>query len=214
MLNLLMNGQIGVFLVVLMAIIFSLTLHEFGHAGAAKLLGDDTAERSGRLSLNPFVHLDPVGLLMVVLIGFGYAKPVPMNTRVLSRPWARAFVAAAGPAMNLLLAVVAVNFLVWAMRPNGVQLTDIEVVALSIMANINLLLMLFNLIPLGDLDGHYLVSWLLPRNVRARYDYLNHQYGSKVFIVLILLSFLGLPIFNFLMTMGNALVPYITFVRG
>lgn len=213
MLQLLFNGQIGVFLIVLMAIIFSLTLHEFGHASAAKLLGDDTAERMGRLNLNPFSHIDPVGLLMVVLIGFGYAKPVPMNTRVLSRPWSRAFVAAAGPMMNLLLAVVAINFLMWAMGSNSIDLTHIEVVALSIMANINLLLMLFNLIPIGDLDGHYLVSWLLPRDMRARYDYFNHQYGSRVFIVLILLSFLGLPIFNFLMTMSNALVPYITFVR-
>lgn len=211
MLPLLFNGQIGVFLIVLMAIIFSLTLHEFGHASAARLLGDDTAERMGRLTLNPFAHIDPVGLLMVVLIGFGYAKPVPMNTQRLSQSWSRAFVAAAGPLMNLLLAIISVNFLIWAVHSETIQLTEIEIIALKYMANINLLLMLFNLIPLGDLDGHYLVSWLLPRDLSLSYDRFNHQYGTAVFLILIALSFIGVPIFGFLMTLSSMLMPYIIF---
>jgi len=212
MLQLLLNGQIAVFSIALFAIVFSLTLHEFGHAGAAKLLGDDSAERMGRLTLNPFAHIDPVGLLMVVLIGFGYAKPVPMNTRALTRPWARATVAAAGPLMNLLLATVSINFLAWTELHGTIRLTDAMQTALVIMAQINLMLMLFNLIPLGALDGHYILTWFLPRDLSARYERFNIQYGSKVFLVLILLSILGLPIFNFLMSFGARLVPHITFV--
>ncbi len=213
MLQLLLSGQIAVFLIALFAIIFSLTLHEFGHAAATTLLGDDTATHRGRLTLNPFAHIDPVGLLMVVLIGFGYAKPMPINTRVIHQNWARALVAAAGPLMNLLLAVVAINFLVWATQSHAVSLNDAALVALTIIAKINLLLMLFNLIPLGSLDGHYILQWFLPSHLSARYSEFNSQYGDKLFLVLIALSFVGVPIFNFLMSISATLVPYIIFIR-
>ena len=103
MLSLLTQGHIGLFLIILFAIIFSLTFHEFGHAFTAKKLGDDTAEQMGRLTLNPVRHIDPMGLLLVVMVGFGYARPVPVNSRNLRYPWADAAVAAAGPAMNLLM---------------------------------------------------------------------------------------------------------------
>jgi Zn-dependent protease len=69
------------FLLIVMALVISLSFHEWGHAFAAKLFGDDTAQRAGRLTLNPLAHIDPLGLLMVVLVGFGYAKPVPTNPR-------------------------------------------------------------------------------------------------------------------------------------
>ena len=79
----------------------SLTFHEFGYAFAAKQFGDDAAERQGQLTLNPVAHIDPPGLLMVVLIGFGYAKPVPTNPRNYSSFWAQPVVATAGPLANL-----------------------------------------------------------------------------------------------------------------
>ncbi len=213
MLQLLLSGHITVFVVVLVILVFSLTLHEFGHALFAKLFGDDTAERMGRLTLNPFAHIDPTGLLMVVLIGFGYAKPVPMNTRALPRLWMRALVAFAGPLMNLLLAVIAINFAVWADQSATFHLADTAISALSFVANINLLLALFNLLPIGALDGHYILSWLLPSDLRYRYEQFNSQYGSRLFLVLIVLSLLGLPIFNFLMTMSALLIPHMIFVQ-
>src|ERR1022692_4559886 len=134
MLHLLLSGQIAVFIIVLTVLVFSLTLHEFGHAIAGKLLGDDTAERMGRLTLNPFAHIDPMGLLMVVLIGFGYAKPVPMNTRVLTKVWMRAIVAAAGPLMNFLLALFAINGAVWAANSEVIHLSDAVLAALRLLA--------------------------------------------------------------------------------
>ena len=213
MLQLLLGGHIAVFLLILVTLVFSLTLHEFGHAVAGKMLGDDTAERMGRMTLNPFAHIDPMGLLMVVLIGFGYAKPVPMNSRALAQPWTRAIVAAAGPSMNLLLAMLAINYVTWADRSGATGLSEVGLVALGFVAKINLLLLLFNLIPLGALDGHYILSWLLPSNLSARYERFNEEYGSKLFLILIVLSILGLPIFNFLMSLSAMLVPYITFVH-
>jgi len=212
MIQLLINGQMQLFVILLVAITVSLTLHEYGHAQFAKWLGDDTAKRMGRLTLNPMAHIDPVGLLMVVMVGFGWAKPVPIDLRNLKTPWAGAVVAAAGPFMNLLLAVVAINIYAWAAKTGSFELTQSRVLALSILAQINLLLMLFNLIPLGPLDGHYILSWLLPRHLRTRYDYYNGRYGAYLFLGLILISFVGVPIFSFLMSFSAALIPFIMFI--
>lgn len=211
MLSLLLNGQALVFGIILVAIIFSLTLHEYGHARSAKWLGDDTAERMGRLTLNPAAHVDPVGLLMVVLVGFGYAKPVPISPNKMRQPWAGAAVAAAGPLMNLLLAILSVNLLLWGVKTGSFTFSDPPALALIILSKINLLLMLFNLIPLGPLDGHYIMSWFLPVRLRHPYDDFNNRYGSFVFIGLIILSLLGVPIFHFLMSFSAALIPYISF---
>jgi Zn-dependent protease len=212
MLSLLLNGQIQVFITLLVAIVFSLTLHEYGHAKAAKMLGDNTAERQGRLTLNPIAHIDPIGLLMVVFVGFGYAKSVPINPRNMQKPWAGAAVAAAGPFMNLLLAIAAINLLAWAAKSTAISLSEPSVLALTILAKINLLLMLFNLIPLGPLDGHYILSWWLPPRLGARYDQFNMSYGARLFLGLIILSILGVPVFRFLMTLSSILIPYITFI--
>lgn len=210
MLPLLFNGQVLLFGIILVAIILSLSLHEYGHAKAANLLGDDTAARQGRLTLNPVSHIDPVGLLMVVFVGFGYAKPVPFNPRNVKQNWGGAAIAAAGPLMNLLLAIVAVNVLSWGLQAD--VLNEAQIVALGIMAKINLLLMLFNLIPLGPLDGHYIMSWLLPPKYKFQYDNFNIRYGTYVFLGLILLSVAGIPVFRFLMDFSNLLVPFIRFI--
>ena len=212
MLQILLDGQVQLFVMILVAITFSLTLHEYGHAQSAKLLGDDTAQRMGRLTLNPIAHIDPVGLLMVIIVGFGWAKPVPIDIRNMKTPWGGAAVAVAGPLMNLLLAIVAINVYVWGVKSGSSAMTGASIQALSILAQINLLLMLVNLIPLGPLDGHYIMSWLLPRNLGIRYDYFNARYGSYVFLALILLSFMGVPVFRVLMSFSGALIPYLMFV--
>lgn len=212
MLQLLYSGEYIIFATILVSIIFSLTLHEYGHASCAKVLGDDTAQRMGRLTLNPVAHIDPVGLLMVVLVGIGYAKPVPTNPRNIKYPWGSAAVAAAGPLMNLLLAILTINVLQFSYLSSTFDLSGQQILFLSFMAQINLLLMLFNLIPFGPLDGHYIMSWVLPQQLRQRYDYYNEKYGAQLFLILILLSVFGVPIFRFLMDFSQALIPYLVFV--
>ena len=211
MLNLLFNGQALLFAILLLAIVVSLSLHEFGHAGMATALGDDTARRAGRLTLNPLAHVDPMGLLLVVLVGFGYARPVPFSPARL-RGWGAAAVAAAGPGMNLLLAAVAVNLLVLAARPDGLSLTPEALLALRILAQINMLLMLFNLLPLGPLDGHYVLSWLLPPALGRRYDRFNARHGTQAFLVLILLGVIGVPVFRVLARLADRVLPYLVVV--
>jgi len=213
MLNLLLQGQIALFAVILIAIVISLSLHEFGHAATAKLFGDDTAQKAGRLTLNPAAHIDPVGLLMTALIGFGYARPVPTNPSKFNSLWASFFVSAAGPAMNLLLAMIAINFYGLGLA-NGWSITQGDGAELFFMyfSLINLILMIFNLIPIGSLDGHYLLPYFLPRKMAQAYRYWNDRYGNQLLMGLILLSLVGVPVFDTIWNFGRSMLPSIMFV--
>jgi len=213
MLALLFQGQVALFILILVAIVISLSFHEFGHALVAKLYGDDTAQRAGRLTLNPAAHVDPFGLLMVATIGFGYAKPVPTNPAKFKSLWADMFVSAAGPGMNLLLAIVTINLFVlgrqlgWSfMQGEGAETFFVY------LALINLILMVFNLIPLGSLDGHYILPYFLPRRMAQTYRYWNDRHGNQFFLVLIVLSLVGVPVFRFIWNFGQVLLPWIVFV--
>ncbi len=212
LLSLLFAGEWQVFGLFVLAIIVSLSLHEFGHAASATLLGDSTPVQAGRLTLNPVAHIDLLGLLMVILVGFGYAKPVPFNPRQIRQRWGSAAVAAAGPAMNLLLAIVSINLYVWAARGGVIAQDSNAALILLVMAQINLLLMLFNLIPLGPLDGHYILSWALPPRLGYQYDVFNARYGTMVFLGLIVLSIAGVPVFRVLTTFAGQIIPYLTFI--
>ena len=213
MVSLLLQGQILLFALVMVALIVSLTFHEYAHAAVAKLSGDSTAERAGRLTLNPLPHIDPMGLLMLVLVGFGYAKPVPVDPRYLRSPRADLWIAAAGPVMNLLLAAVVWNGFL-ALRGAGVGFVFLPgpQTFVLLLVRINLLLMLFNLIPLGPLDGHWILPHLLPAAGARWYRYYNARFGSYALFGLILLSFAGVPVFRTLMAIAARLVPLITFV--
>jgi Zn-dependent protease len=173
-------------------LLFSLTVHEAAHAWSAWRLGDPTAGQLGRISLNPVVHIDPIGTLLLPLIAavtgaplIGWAKPVPVDTRRLGHP-RRDFmlVAAAGPASNLVLAVMAA--LVLRLLPSGdAPLGGIELIGpLGTIAfallQVNLLLALFNMIPVPPLDGGNVLGGLLGGTWRQRYESLR-PYG--VFIL-------------------------------
>lgn len=213
MLSLLTSGQIALFTLIVIALIISLTFHEFGHAFAAKQFGDNTAQRMGRLTLNPVAHIDPMGLLMVVLVGFGYVKPVPTNPRNFNSVWADLVVAGARLFANLLIAVVVWNvFLVGAQAQCPWLLNPGAETFFNILVGINLLLMIFNLIPLGPLDGHYILPYFLPQPLAQRYHEWNGRFGSWLLMGLILLSILGVPIFGAVFQFAMSLRPYITLV--
>jgi Zn-dependent protease len=213
MIALLLQGQVALFTLILVAIVISLTFHEFGHALVAKLYGDDTAQRAGRLTLNPAAHIDPLGLLMVATVGFGFAKPVPTNPANFTSLWADMFVSAAGPGMNLLLAIVSINFYVLGLNAGwSVLQGEGAQTFFTYLALINLILMVFNLLPIGALDGHYILPYFLPRRLAQSYRYWNARYGNQFFIVLILLSLVGLPVFRVIWDFGQALLPWIVFV--
>jgi Zn-dependent protease len=210
---LLNDGRYALFLLILTALVLSLCLHEFGHALAAKLYGDDTAQRAGRLTLNPIPHIDPLGLLMVVFIGFGYAKPVPTDPRKFSSRSGDVVVSAAGPAMNLVLAVASINLYLLGLQSGITALGEPGPRFFFVyLAQVNLLLMLFNLIPLGALDGHYILPYFLPDQLAMRYRYYNARYGNLLLLGLVALSLMGFPIFEYVFSLSQRLLPYIVFV--
>ena len=158
------------FVVWVVAILIALTFHEFSHALVANFLGDQTAKRMGRLSLNPLVHLDPIGFLALVLIGFGWGKPVPYNPYNLRYPkWGSTMVAAAGPASNLLMIIV--FGLVFKFIHPFFSDDNLLVAFLELLFQLNLILCLFNLIPIPPLDGSkFLLSALAaPEHYKTRF---------------------------------------------
>lgn len=201
------------FFLIVIALVISLSFHEFGHAATAKLFGDDTAQRMGRLTLNPLAHIDVMGLLMVVMVGFGYAKPVPTDPRNFTSRWADFWVSLAGPGMNLLLAFLVVNIWSLGLRMEiGFFYSDGARIFLIYLARINMVLMLFNLIPLGPLDGHYMLPYFLSPRAAAVYRDFNNQYGHFALMGLILISFAGVPVFSTIFRIGGFLLPYLRII--
>jgi len=154
----------------LIVLVVAFTIHEFAHAWVATRYGDNTPRLAGRLTLNPLVHLDPIGSLVLLTAGFGWAKPVPINPYVLTRRSASAvmWVSLAGPASNLLMAgIAAIPFQLGlvaisaAFIPSGSILPTLPQFLFEFVY-INLVLFLFNLIPIAPLDGEKILSYFMP----------------------------------------------------
>ena len=213
MIQLLFQQQYLLFTLIAFALIFSLTFHEYGHGKVASLIGDDTAERAGRLTLNPVPHIDPLGLLMVLIIGIGYARPVPTDPRKFRTRWGVLMVAAAGPGMNLLLAFVTINLYALCFNAGiGIFQTEVARFFFTYLALINMLLMLFNLLPIGPLDGSYILPYALPRQLALKYMEFNHRYGVYVLLGLIVLNFLDVPVFETIWNIGEFMLRIILVV--
>jgi Zn-dependent protease len=181
-LGLLLNGRFEELLIVALVLIIALSLHEFGHALAADLQGDPTARNLGRLTVNPKAHLDPFGSLMIVLAGFGWGKPVPFNpARLRNQRFGSLIVGAAGPLMNIFLAFVAA-ILLRVLSP-GAGPGGFAAGFLVQLLFLNVLLAVFNLIPVPPLDGSRILSAVLPPS-RQRIVYFLDRWGFVILLVL------------------------------
>ncbi len=169
------------------AIILGLTFHEFAHGWVADRLGDRTARSMGRLTLNPAAHLDPVGLVLLFLAGFGWAKPVPVNPYNLRGDMQRGMllVSLAGPATNIILAVVSAVVLG---AFYGLRLPYFESIMMY-MIQINVVLAVFNLIPIPPLDGSKILAGILPG--RQNWLYQLETYGAIILIILVFTGAIG-----------------------
>ena len=162
------------FIILIPVILFSLTIHEYAHALVAYRLGDDTAKRQGRLSLNPLVHLDLLGTLLLFIVHFGWAKPVPVDPRNFRNPKKdMLLVALAGPVSNILTAIAAAVILKavfenFAAIPLGSGV-DVAVRMLVWFIYIGIVLAVFNMIPVPPLDGSRVLYGLLPDSLAYRY---------------------------------------------
>ena len=178
------------------AILIALTIHELSHGYVAKFLGDTTAERSGRLTLNPLAHLDPIGALMLLFGPFGWAKPVPVNPVNFAHPVeGMAFVAAAGPLSNIALA--ALTGLIF--RFGIGEMNSLFGVFLYILFVINIGLAVFNLLPVYPLDGSRIVLAFLKGNQRAGY-LKAMRVAPKIFFGMIIAEWvLNIPILSYIL---------------
>lgn len=191
-------GFLRLTVLVVLSLLVAITIHEFSHALVATVLGDNTARRQGRLSLNPLRHLDPSGTVMILVAGFGWGKPVPVNPRLLAHSHTgTALVAAAGPLSNLvvafLLAIPIKLGLLDSTRPaldrvthvmtGGFQEGAADIVGLVIF--FNLLLAVFNMIPLSPLDGSRVFTRLIPSEYAATYSRIQ-QHGPAILAILIM----------------------------
>lgn len=189
------NNPMSLFflLVGIPGVLIAITFHEFAHAYAAYKLGDDTAKREGRLSLNPFDHLDPVGSVLLLFAGFGWGKPVHVNptnyTRKMSMEKGEAIVSIAGPVMNIILAFVfaIIQCLIIKYGRNVAFFTTTMGQILMLIINstiaVNVGLGIFNLIPLPPLDGSKVIMPLLP--YKAKQFFINNEQMFYIIFVLI-----------------------------
>jgi len=173
----------------LIAVIIGITFHEFSHAAVASLQGDQTARSQGRLTLNPISHLDPLGSIALIVAGFGWGRPVPVTpSRLRSGRLGHVLVGLAGPAANFVVALVAAVGLRIAYPTAGTTLdVGFTVTLLSMIVTINVVLGVFNLLPIPPLDGSTLLSIALPPSRQNIVAFLN-QYGIFLLLGLLILA--------------------------
>ena len=191
------------------AVIIAMTFHEYAHAFAADKLGDDTPRQQGRLTLNPLKHIEPVGFFLLLFAGFGWGRPVEINTnrfnKNMDKSKGEAIVSFAGPLMNIILATVSAFILGVILKFNllaklQMQYAEIVIIFMMQLLYINLGLGIFNLIPLPPLDGSKILRHFLPYNAKVWFD--NNQYIFYIAFIVIwvlgLASYIVSPAISFL----------------
>jgi len=206
-----MNNFIAQLIILAPPLLLALTVHEFAHGYVAYRLGDPTAKNAGRLTLNPLKHLDPIGTIAFFFIKFGWAKPVPVNPNYFKNPRKdMLWVALAGPATNLAMAIISaiMTKLVWALASLLPYSATAEAILVPLNAMliasvwINLVLCIFNFLPIPPLDGSRILSGILPDDLARSYQQVE-RYG---FIIILILAFSGL--------LSKVILPVISFANS
>lgn len=168
------------FIINALAFIIALTIHEFSHAYVADKLGDPTPRSYGRLTLNPLAHLDPLGTLAIIFIGFGWAKPVPFDPYNLRNPKQDSLlISLAGPASNLILAII-LSLVIKIIPPTIIS----DILLYIMMGNIGIAI--FNIIPVFPLDGEKILTGLLPDSLATEFQNIMRQYGTIILVLMLL----------------------------
>lgn len=195
----------------IVGLVFAITIHEFAHALIAYRLGDPTAKLAGRLTLNPASHLDPIGTIALLIVGIGWGKPTPFdpfNLRNIKRD--SALISVAGAVSNFILAIILALPYLFAYFTNNLSLTFIGIYqVISIIIWINLILGVFNLIPVHPLDGFKVLAGLLPKD--WYYDFIQtERYGIFILIFLLITGAVGKILFPIVSSLFGLLIPGFT----
>lgn len=208
MINLLFQNPIQ-FLIVAGMLVAAIAVHEFSHAAAADHLGDPTPRLAGRLTLHPMAHLDPLGTLLLFIAGFGWGKPVPFDPFNLRDPKRdAAIISFAGPFSNLIMAVLGSLLLRATIGFPHLAAAAFFSDILSLFIYFNVLLAVFNLIPVHPLDGFKVVAGLLPK--KYYHDWLSLEPYGMIFLILLIFPFFGAsPITTFISPIVNFLLSFL-----
>jgi len=192
--------------VIIVGLLLAITVHEFAHAWMANRLGDPTAKNLGRLTLNPFKHLDPLGTLFLFVAGFGWGKPVPYNPSNIKSDADEVKIALSGIAANLLLALI-LGIPLRIATVLGVTIdTNIWLTIIEFLMEMNLVLIAFNIIPIPPLDGSKVIFPFISLDARIKYE----QYGPIILFLLIIASnVFGLP---FLVRFMEPIIRFLSFI--
>ena len=215
-------GQILALLLSIPGVLIAITFHEYAHAWTAYKLGDDTAKSQGRLSLNPLKHMDPIGIVMLLFLGFGWGRPVEIDSRNFNRNIsvrkAEAIVSIAGPLANIIIAIVfsaiygvLIKFNALTSMDTRTALTIITI--LQSIISINIGLGVFNLIPLPPLDGSKVLSYFLPYNARNWFEN-NQQIFYIIFLIIWITGIAGTIISPAITSIYYGLMKLVSLVFG
>lgn len=192
-------------------ILLALTVHEYSHGMAAYKLGDPTAKQAGRLTLNPLAHLDPLGTLALLILHFGWAKPVPVNPYYLHNPRRdMIWISLAGPGANIVLAFLTGLVQQYLVGQGIIHYNSIPHIALSFTVFINLMLAFFNLIPVPPLDGSKVVAGLIPLQYLRQWETFE-RFGGFIIIGLFLVgNMTGIRVFKPIFKLAAAIYTLFT----
>ena len=191
---------------VIPALLIAITMHEYAHGKMAAILGDPTPAAYGRLTLNPLKHLDPVGAILLLLVGFGWAKPVPVNPAYfgVNKKKSMLYVSLAGVTMNLILAFVGAMLLGLTYRLGWTS--NMLVTFLTYFMQFNVVLAVFNLIPIPPLDGSKVLESLLPYKYSYKWMPMLERYGYYILLALIFTGTLGMVISPIISSIVNLFI--------
>lgn len=212
-------GQILALLLSIPGVLIAITFHEYAHAWTAYKLGDDTAKSQGRLSLNPLKHMDPIGIVMLLFLGFGWGRPVEIDSRNFNRNIsvrkAEAIVSIAGPLANFILAIVFSAIYGALIKFNALTSMDTRTIItiLQSIISINIGLGVFNLIPLPPLDGSKVLSYFLPYNARNWFEN-NQQIFYIIFLIIWITGIAGTIISPAITSIYYGLMKLVSLVFG
>lgn len=193
-----MPDDVSYVVIALIVILGSIALHEFAHAKSADSYGDPTPRSQGRVTLNPLAHLDPLGTVMIIItvvagFGIGWGKPVMVDPRKMENPrWDHLFSVLWGPLTNVIIAV-GIAFIFRVAVVTGLPISELVLQFATIGVFINLALAVFNMIPIGPLDGHWILGILMPPEIGYKFMHWSQRQGSLILLAVI---FIG-PYFNF-----------------
>lgn len=213
MLNLFFQSPIE-FIIVAALLLVAIAVHEFSHALASDHLGDPTARLMGRLTLNPMAHLDPIGTLLLLFAGFGWGKPVPFDPFNLRDPKRdSAIISFAGPASNLIMAVITSIILRVISSFSLFFITSFVSGILNMFIYFNVMLAIFNLIPIHPLDGFKVVGGLLPK--KYYYDWMSlEKYGMILLLLLIFPIFGAAPVSQIVSPIVNFILSFLLPIKA